>query len=275
MTRTNARPKLAASLFIALALGFSVVYWLLFVLRDRGAISLDGLVGPLGVARGYGPALAALIVAWLTMGRAGLRELGARLTCWRLPPWLYGVALLMPALAAGSVVAIVARGAPERLALGEVNPLRLIVIFFVFAVIDGPLGEEIGWRGFLLPRLLEWMRPLAASLLIGAVWFLWHLPLYAAQGDRIMDVSFLWLYLLLNVAYAVLHTWLFLRSNGSAWLAVFFHTAGNYFVYLSLSLFPGLRGVDSVRAWHTAAISMFALLAAISLSRRADRRDQR
>lgn len=62
-----------------------------------------------------------------------------------------------------------------------------------------------------------------------------------------------------------------LRSNGSAWLAVFFHTAGNYFVFLSLTLFPGLRGVDSVRAWHTAAISLFALLAAINMSRRADR----
>lgn len=267
MTDTTPRPLVATSLYLIVALGLSVGYWLLYQLDRAGHLSLDGTHGLLGAARGYGPALAALVAAWVTAGRQGLAEIGARLTRWRLPPLLYATALLLPLLATSVVVAIVALGEPERLERAAVNPLRLVAIFFVFALVDGPLGEEIGWRGFLLPRLLALTRPVTASLLVGVVWYLWHLPLFAADGSRTLDAAFLWQYLLLNLAYALLHTWLFLRSNGSALLAVLFHTAGNYFFFLGVSLFPGLRGMAGLRGWYVAVLCAFALVAAIDLAR--------
>lgn len=257
----------AAMIFVGVSLGLSVAYWLAYEAERRGWLSLDTVRGTLGAARGYGPAIAALVASGLTTGWGGLREIGARLTRWRFSWRLYAWALAIPVLTALAVVAIAAWVAPSTLTPAAVQPGRLILLFFLFALVDGPLGEEIGWRGFLLPRLLEITRPLMASLIVGFVWFVWHLPLYYADGSRTLDAGFLLRYLLLNVACAVLHTWFFQRSGGSALLAVIFHTAGNYFVFLTLSIFPALREVSAVHTWQLAVVCAFALLAALNLDR--------
>jgi hypothetical protein len=109
--------------------------------------------------------------------------------------------------------------------------------------------------------------PIVASLGLGLVWYLWHLPLYIATDRFEMTPEFLAGYAIINVAFSLLHTWFFLRSGGSAFLAVVFHTAGNYSIYLMTRLFPALEGTP-VRRVHLLVLGAAGLCAAIALLRR-------
>ncbi len=254
--------------FVGVALGLSGLYWLLFALRARGWLPLDPSSDLLGAARGYTPALAAVVTTLALSGREGLAALWKRVTKWRVAPWLCALALLGPlgasvvALLGARLSGTVAPFAPDAIPLP-----KLVIVFVFFAIVDGPLGEEIGWRGFLLPKLLERRGPLAASLVVGVVWYLWHLPLYIATGRFEMTATFLLGYLVQNVAWSFLHTWFFRRSGGSAFLAVFLHTAGNYSVYLLVTLFPALEQAPATEATYVAAVAVAALFAAAAMRR--------
>ena len=144
---------------------------------------------------------------------------------------------------------------------------KLFLIFFFFAIVDGPVGEEIGWRGFLLPRLLENYGAIFASIFLGIVWFAWHLPLYIATDRYEITFFFFSTYLLNNVAFSFLHTWFFLRSGGSALLAIILHTAGNYSVFLAVTLFPSIEQSPITQPLYVGLLVVAALLAGISIWR--------
>ena len=177
----------------------------------------------------YGPATAAALAAWLTFGRAGLGELGARLRAgwdgWR---W-YGVVLLGPAAFWMVVVAVNAMlgwseylGEPLLVQYGLAAALPLLVYL---ALTDG-LGEETGWRGYALPRQLERFGALSASLLLGVIQALWHLPLFWTEGSSLYGSS-PWILLLERPAASIPFTWVFLHTRGSALPAILFHASWN------------------------------------------------
>ncbi len=94
--------------------------------------------------------------------------------------------------------------------------------------------EELGWRGFAMPRLQKWYSPLVASLIIGAFWALWHLPLYF-NGQYTSDsntgpaavagilMRFEW-----SLPLCVIFTWVYNRSHGSLLIMILFHTVFNW-----------------------------------------------
>jgi membrane protease YdiL (CAAX protease family) len=90
------------------------------------------------------------------------------------------------------------------------------------------LGEETGWRGYALPRLLEATGPVGASLVLGVIWALWHLPLFWTEGSSLFESSVLVLLLRLP-ATSIMFTWLFQKTQGSLFLAILFHAALNLF----------------------------------------------
>jgi membrane protease YdiL (CAAX protease family) len=90
---------------------------------------------------------------------------------------------------------------------------------------DG-LGEEIGWRGFALPKLLENRSPLVASLILGALWAVWHFPYVLTKGTFLSEVPLHWFFINL-LAMSVIYTWIFINTNGSLLLPLLFHAAGN------------------------------------------------
>jgi membrane protease YdiL (CAAX protease family) len=101
-----------------------------------------------------------------------------------------------------------------------VDPWTLFPLVFVQTLLVGsPMGEEIGWRGYVLPRLQARLPALAASLALGVAWGLWHLPLVVASGGHLG-----W-FLLGIVADAVLFTWLYNSTDGSLLLALLFHAS--------------------------------------------------
>jgi membrane protease YdiL (CAAX protease family) len=162
-------------------------------------------------------------------------------------------------------LALVAAGltGPADWRLGEVQPGRFVLFFFAMALLDGPLGEELGWRGYLLPTLLRYKGPVGASVLVGIIWWLWHLPLYAADG-RTLSVAFLATYLVQLIAAATIYTWFHLRSRGSVLLAILLHEASNYSQFLASRLFPGMTQGDRVDQFYVVGVVALGVAAALS-----------
>ena len=82
----------------------------------------------------------------------------------------------------------------------------------------GPLGEELGWRGFLLPRLLERFGPLAAGLIVGTIWMAWHIPAFLMSGLPQSNMSFP-VFMVGGIALSVFVTWLFIHARQSILVA--------------------------------------------------------
>jgi uncharacterized protein len=165
----------------------------------------------------WAPNIAALAVTLLISGWSGITDLLSRLFRWRVRPWVWIAALWFhPALMLVVELIGLAFGDPlpttanwHALAAGLVY-LPLIAL--------GPLGEELGWRGFLLPRLLDQMKPLSAALILGAIWMVWHLPAFFLSGVPQSNMS-LPIFMLGGMAFTVFITWLFLNARQSILIA--------------------------------------------------------
>jgi uncharacterized protein len=170
-----------------------------------------------------GPLVAALIVLGLTAGWPGVRALLAGIVKLRAGLRWYAVALLLPAAMVGLAAAVVlAFGAPmpppEQLAPGPEQLDRAL-----FALLFVSLGEEPGWRGFLLPLLRRRRALLSASLALGGIWTLWHLPVMVVEFPPVVIPAFA-----LNVmAASVVLAWLYERSGGSTFLCMLMHAVVN------------------------------------------------
>jgi uncharacterized protein len=207
-------------------LAFAIT-WVVWVPRAAGAS-----LGVVGHAWTWTPAIAALLAAALTGGRDAMGELVARLVRWRVGWQWYLVVILGPAafsLAVAGVYVLLggswAAAAPAALREG---PLMLLPLFLVILTLTDGLGEELAWRGFALPRLLTRYNALVASLVLGVLWGLWHLPLVWTEGAPLHQQP-VWLFLLDITAKSVLFTWVFLHTRGSALLAGLLHGATNLF----------------------------------------------
>jgi uncharacterized protein len=196
----------------------------------------------------FGPALAAVIVAALTDGRAGLRDLLSQLVRWRVGARWYAVALGLPmvlALTAASLNLLL--GAQTSVNFGELSVLNFVVFVLI-------VGEELGWRGYALPRLLAERSALAASLILGVLWGAWHLPTFFVTGAPQYGLPFS-AFVLLTMAYSVLISWVYVHSRESVLIASLMHGAIN----LSQSFFLG--GVDPAKEyWLLAAVYGVAAL---------------
>ncbi|MBL7259956.1 CPBP family intramembrane glutamic endopeptidase [Paractinoplanes lichenicola] len=158
------------------------------------------------------PLLAALIVAAVT---GTLGDLGRRMIRWRVPWWCYLAAIGLPLLVILSTAAIMGGGS-WRFAWAD-----LAILFALRWVnpLDGPLGEEPGWRGFALPRLDTRHAPLVSAAVLGAVVAVWHLPLlFTEMGNRVGPIGIVTTFVITFV-----YCWLFRRSGGSVLLTMLFH----------------------------------------------------
>ena len=127
-----------------------------------------------------GPSIAAFIVVLILGGWRGFVNLIRPFGRWRAGLGLWGIAIFGPALlyALGLGVHLLTGGeAPPFIMIREeLNLLPLYLIMVVLMPWNGPVGEEFGWRGYALPKLQTKYGPVIASLVIGAIWGVWHLP---------------------------------------------------------------------------------------------------
>jgi len=187
------------------------------------AFALSWWAVPLGGFLPFGPLLAACIVIGCVDGRPGLRALGRRMLPRRGIGRWYVVAVAVPlGVVAVAIGVTLAAGAPPA-ALRELGPWYLVLAFGALRLIDpldGPLGEEPGWRGYALPQLLAGRSPLRASMILGALVALWHAPLVFLPAEHMPA-----LFLLATVAVTFVYTWLYLRTDGNVFTTILAHSA--------------------------------------------------
>ena len=170
----------------------------------------------------FGPAVAAIIVQ-KAMGRtSGLVELKNR---FRLSPAVLAccvLAVLLPYVLLFPIWLLHNWWlGPIDFKLNQLSQLSLVVAVLI-------IGEEIGWRGFLLPYLLQRYSPVTSSLIVGIIWAVWHLPNFLMPGYPHHGLPFS-AFAFMTIAFSMLFTWLHLRTNGSLVVAVIFHAALNLF----------------------------------------------
>src|SRR5919202_1446945 len=172
---------------------------------------------------GWGPGPAAFGVAVATV--LGV-ELLARITRWRLGLGWYAVALLGPGVLYAAAVALTTLlgGTPSR--LPALSPTLLVGLVSVLGFDLLTNEEEVGWRGFLLPCLLERYSPLEASLVVGVVSAAWHLPYFLWLGHPLASTP-LAAFAVFTLAGSVILTWLYRGAGGSAVPAILMHAVND------------------------------------------------
>jgi membrane protease YdiL (CAAX protease family) len=210
---------------------------------------------------GAGPSLAGLVVAWAADGRRGLRILLGRAFKWRVGiKWYLLVLVAFPAFLVGVIAAaMILSGQPFRPAFP--GPLWLLPAFMPLVLFLGPLQEELGWRAFALPALMERYGWLPAGLVLGVAWALWHRTpaTWSAitWSDPLGSTGLFGLALgavVPDIALSVLMAWVYRRTRGSALLAgLGMHTAANYALFL-----PALPAGPAAQAATWAVTGAFA-----------------
>ena len=231
--------------FFLMAYAFSWIMLIPFVLSEWGVLphakyfTIAFVLNPF-----VGPTLAAYIMIRITKGQAGVLRLSRRLTQWRAGwPWYLFILLGIPAavlvgifILPGALASF--RGLPSSFLVSY--PISFVVIFFL----GGPLGEEIGWRGFALPRLQARYGPLWGTLLLGVLWTCWHLPHFLTSAQRggpgtsfaTILINFA-IFFPMVMALSIIFTWVFNHTQGSLFMAILLHASINTLGSVML-LFP-------------------------------------
>ena len=164
--------------FVALACAFSWAWMLPLV--GTGEVVRKGVGWPTHFPALLGPAVAALVVTAVLWGRAGVRDLLARMARWRIPlRWWAATLSPLAFLGVALAVALASGKLPRGSDFGRYSGLSAIGVVPVWVIaILITFGEETGWRGFALPMLQRRHGALAAALLITPIWAVWHLPFF-------------------------------------------------------------------------------------------------
>ncbi len=216
------------SLLFGILLMFALTWPLM--LAEAGYLPLT-IPFPLSVMAGYGLAIAALIMTGLTIGRRGVVGLLKRYLIWRVGwRWYAAAFLLLPAcILAGVLLNAAFTRSPidfsqvmaHNIFGPSINLVVYILPFFLFDLLTN--GEEMGWRGYVLPRLQLKSTALVSSLILGVIWGFWHLPIFLGHWS---PVTFL-LFMIKVPVEAILFTWVYNNTRGSLLLVALMHAASN------------------------------------------------
>ena len=178
--------------------------------------------------------LAAVVLVVVEGRKGGLRELLGRGLIWRVGIWWWAFAvffMIVPSVAGLYLYNLLGGPAVDWSGLG---PLYTVVPMFIFLTIAAGIGEEFGWRGFLLPRLQTRHNALVSGLIVGVAWATWHIPLFFIKGTSQYEQQLqggllpaILGYAAFVIAQSVQFTWLFNNTRGSVLLAAVFHGASN------------------------------------------------
>lgn len=252
--------------YFFLAYAISWIFFIPYILAEWGNLSGDYRL--FYILHTFGPAFAAIIVTAVIAGKAGLHELRQRIrqrsAAWQ---WYLFILLGIPALVLLGIMI-----EPGALAgFHDLTPVIFVsypILYVVTFFGGGPLGEEIGWRGFALPRMQPRYGPLWGTLLLGVLWSCWHLPdfLTASKGG---GQGTGWMLFLTNfpvfffavLSLAVMMTWIFNHTGGSIFIAILAHTSVNI---LEVVLIPRYLTLDEI-SLHRAILIAFSVPAALIL----------
>ena len=211
------------TIFFAITFIFSWLIWLPSVLVSQGVIVLPDWVGLVTNIATFGPAVGAITVIGFKSGKTGLKELLSKLIRVGFDrKWWIIIFLLIPVITGISyVIAVPLSGDTWDTGFMWSTLINVFIMFFI----GGPLGEELGWRGYALESLQKKKSALMSSLILGLIWGVWHLPLHFMKGSTQWYIP-IWAFILLQLVISILYTWIY--NNTKSVLAVMiFHWMGN------------------------------------------------
>ncbi len=168
------------------------------------------------------PTISATILTFANDGLNGLKSLYKRLTHWQFGfKWYVLILLGMPVV--GWVAARITGANPLK---PTNTPAEFLWLLF-YILVTGPLCEELGWRGYALPRLLNRFSPFTASLILGVIWGIWHLPSFFVSG-MVQNGMSLVIFIIYTPCLSILMTWVFQHTRGSVLSAVMIHYMVNF-----------------------------------------------
>lgn len=229
----DASIKQAKNYFI-IAYLWTWVFWGIAVIIQK---PIDTFPTPILIALGgVGPVLSALFLLISSKDKKAMHDYWERALSLKRPgaKWISIALLLFPLIVLTSF--LITKVFDKSITLGIearfASNLWSLVPFFFFTFAFGPIPEELGWRGFALDKLLKKQSPLKASLILGFLWTLWHLPLFFIKGSYQNmltpgSLSFLW-YLVDKVLQTIMMTWIYIKSDRSILTAILFHFSVNF-----------------------------------------------
>jgi membrane protease YdiL (CAAX protease family) len=227
--------------YFLIAYAFSWLVWVPLALSqdDAGLLSFHSPIGvsaSVVVASFVGPFLSAFIMTGITEGREGIGRWLRQIVLWRVGLGWYLFTLIgIPMILVLGVIVL-----PGALAsfkgLASLVPPRPWLSMIVYVFLHGPLGEEPGWRGFALPRLQRLHGPLVASLILGPLWALWHLPMFWVPAWSFPPtLPNIGLFVIASIPFTIIMTWVFNNTKGSVLMAILVHWTFDFtFVILNL-----------------------------------------
>jgi membrane protease YdiL (CAAX protease family) len=231
--------------FLALTFGISLAGFLLIVLVP-GARSPESVRGlPFWLLMVWGPSLAAIIASFQNGQLASLLWRSVQIST--IPIEIWGL-VLAPIL----ILLVLRPHAPEK---PTSISLSAIAVSIGFNLVLGPLGEELGWRGVMQEQLNVHMGWLEASLLIGIIWLVWHLPLWTIESPHAQIR--LHLFCIHCMLYSILIGAVYTLSGGSILSAILAHLTVN--LAANWAIFAGYRDPN---VWFRTSVWLFAALAA-------------
>lgn len=181
---------------------------------------------------GLGPLISTFLTTWIYQKREGVKLLIQK--CFQVKPIIYLlIALFSPfiiALAAAMISYFVSNSPINISCLltSKEFPRFNLLAFFVYNLLFFGFGEEVGWRGFALPRLQQKFNALASTLILTLFWTVWHVPLFFYKpGFTSMGIVGIlgWTFSLLTGS--ILLTWLYNSSKASILVCAVFHSTVN------------------------------------------------
>jgi membrane protease YdiL (CAAX protease family) len=257
------RYPVAAFYICALALGAGTVY-----LVVQGVIPAD-----LALAAALSASIAGIVITAVVDGKAGLKLMLCRLLIWRvgIGYWLFAILFLVPAILVGSLANPLFNGdSPDFRNVHR--PLQIIPMFIIFCIVAG-LGQELGWTGFLTPRLQSRHSALTSSVIRAVLCGVWHFPLliysgldhpslvdfpysgWIAQNGFPVTLAFI---LLILLPWSVFSTWIFNNTRGSLLLVAVLHGSEVWVAYWMLNSGINPRNLDNF--WGYGAVMVTAAI---------------
>ncbi len=242
----------AHNLLTYIVLTFLITFgaWIGAILTGVGTLFDIGL---------WGPALSAILITAVTSGKLGLKDLFRRLLLWRVPArWYLVITFGWPGI---MILAALLHAQITNQPLSfQWNRWSGVLTWLLAAPVLGFWAcEEIGWRGFALPRLLDRWNALFSSIILGIVWWLWHLPYFLGMEGINPDF---YPFLVFTVSLSILMTWVFNHTQGSIFVATFFHFWINVYEGLQADKLPltDPGGETMARYWLLAGAAILVVL---------------
>ena len=233
------------------------VMWTLFITVASGSVSAKSPLGAALLMVGvYAPGIVALGLTWRTEGRAGVGRLIAPVLQFDVGArwYLFAIAYFPAIKLIAALVHRVTTGAWP--AFGS-DALYLIP-FAIALSTPVQVGEELGWRGYALPRLMARLGLPVASIVLGLIWATWHLPQFYIREADTYGQPFI-VYALQVTALSVAMAWLYVRTNGSLPVVMLMHAAVNNTKDIVPSRATGSTGLLSLDASLVAWLTMLLL----------------